>query len=464
MKINWFSPLPPAKTGVALCTEALIPAIRKRARLTLWTDQQEWDDRLEQVRHFDPHSPPWRELNAADINIYNIGNNTEFHAGIWAVSRRHAGVVILHDICLQHFFAGIYLVKMEDPQGYRHAMRLYYGEDGRQAADEVLAHPRTGEALEQFSTRFPLTPLALENALAAVIHNRAGKQALTFQPQLPAFYLPLPYSPSAATRPIGPESKSGRKPPYRLVISGYMAPNRRLEPFLEAWAGMPEKTAFRLRVCGPIWDTNHIESRIRELGLEHFVDICGYMSVEQMKSELKQADLALNLRYPTMGEGSLTQLMIWEQALPALVTDVGWYGTLPRGTVAFVRPDHECEDICRQLRAFLENPHSFAEMGRQGYQTLQREHAPDRYAEAIVAMTAAAREWGLRSARLTMAKRVGEDMRRWMAPAASDTLATKLAHAIWEIGGYNQTVVRNSETGMAKWKSRPEVFQRAGQQ
>jgi glycosyltransferase involved in cell wall biosynthesis len=438
MRINWFSPLPPARTGIAVCTETLVPALQKRAELTLWTDQQEWDHRLDQavsVRHFDPQSPPWHELNAADISFYNIGNNTEFHAGIWEFSRRHAGVMILHDICLQHFFAGIYLAKTWDPEEYRRLMRQHYGEDGGHAADEVLATPRMGETLERLSSRFPLTPLALENSLGAVIHNSAGFQMLTSQPQVPAFYLPLPYSGTTATHPIAPVLKGGPKPPYRLIISGYIAQNRRLEAFLEAWAGMPEKAAFRLRICGPTWDTKYVESRITELGLKDLSEVRGYMSVENLKAELKQADLAVNLRYPTMGEASLTQLMIWEQALPALVTEVGWYATLPRTTVAFVRPDHESEDIVRQLRAFLENPQGFAQMGCEGYQVLQREHAPDRYAEALLALADSARGWTVRDSRLRMAARAGDEMRHWITAAASDALTESVARAIWDISG-----------------------------
>jgi glycosyltransferase involved in cell wall biosynthesis len=442
LKINWFSPLPPAKSGIAIYTETLIPVLRKQAALTLWTDQQECNDRLDQggvVRRFDPQRPPWRELNEADVSFYNIGNNRLFHKGIWEVSRRLSGIVILHDLCLQHFLTQLYLNDWKDFEEYGRVMAFYYGEKGRRAAERFYAEPST---IDQLAVEFPLTPLAVHNALAAVIHNRAGQQALAFQPQLPTFYLPLPYSPGTATHPITPAFQSSPKPPYRLIISGYIGLNRQLEPFLEAWAGMLEKAAFRLRICGHISNSNYIESRIRELGLQHLAEVCGYVSDERLNAELMQADLAVNLRYPTVGEASLTQLLIWEHALPALVSEVGWYATLPRSTVAFVRPDHQSEDIRRQLRAFLENPQRFAEMGREGYQTLMREHAADHYAEALVAMAAAARGWSIRRGRLTMAERAGGDMRQWIAPAASDALTGRLARAIWEISGDVATAMK----------------------
>jgi glycosyltransferase involved in cell wall biosynthesis len=435
MKINWFSPLPAARTGIALYTELLIPVLQERAELTLWTDQREWDDRLHQVarvRQFDPQWPPWHEFNQADLSFYNIGNNCQYHKGIWEVSRRHAGIVILHDFCLQHFFAGLYVNERKDSEEYRRIMAHYYGDAGRHAASQFLMHALT---IEQLAPTFPLTPLALENALGVVIHNLTGRQALTCQPPLPVVYLPLPFAPSTGSPRTALVCRRRSGPPYGLIAFGVIGPNRRLEQFLSAWAGLSEKAAFRLRICGEIYDAGYINSHIRNLGLSDFAEVCGYVSDEDLHAELMQADLAVNLRYPTMGEASGSQLLIWEHSLPALVTQVGWYATLQKNTVAFVRPECEAEDICAQLRAFLENPECFAEMGRRGYEIVEREHAPDQYAEALLALSGAARGWSLRHSRLSLARRAGDDMRLWITPAASDTLTERAARAVWGISG-----------------------------
>jgi glycosyltransferase involved in cell wall biosynthesis len=434
MKIHWFSPLPPAKTGIALCTEALLPALRERADVTVWTDQQEWNSQLDQlvhVRRFDPENPPWTDLNKADLTFYNIGNNSRFHKGTWEISRRHAGFVILHDLCLQHFFADLYLNQWKDIEGYRQAMELCYGASGRLAADRFIAQL---SPIEQLSAEFPLTPLALQNALGVVIHNRTGLQSLA-SVQLPAVYLPLPYSSGPVSDPSGRPFPHNPGPPYQIITFGFMGPNRRLEPFLEAWASMPEKAAFRLRICGQLWNKPGIESRVRELRLEALVELCGYLSDEDLARELARSHLAVNLRFPTMGEASLTQLMIWTHALPALVTDTGWYATLPTTTVAFVRPDHERDDICRHLQAFLQDPRTFATMGREGYRTLQRQHTPDTYAKALVTISDNVHRWNLRRSRLFMAERAGSDLMQWIAPAATQALTGNLARAIWDITG-----------------------------
>ena len=47
-QINWFSPLPPARTGIADYTFGILPELSRRAEVTLWTDRTGWDPALEQ--------------------------------------------------------------------------------------------------------------------------------------------------------------------------------------------------------------------------------------------------------------------------------------------------------------------------------------------------------------------------------------------------------------------------------
>ena len=87
MKINWFCPLPPAKTSIADdYLIGILPSLSKRTELILWTDQSSWDPKLEKVatvRRYDPQRLSWLDLNYADVTFYNIGNNHLFHASIW---------------------------------------------------------------------------------------------------------------------------------------------------------------------------------------------------------------------------------------------------------------------------------------------------------------------------------------------------------------------------------------------
>src|SRR3990172_10003849 len=113
MKLNWFSPLPPAKTDIAHYTKRLLPALSTVAEVTLWTEQRTWDRELEnyaEVRSYRNRGIRWLELNRADMTVYQMGNNPRFHGTLWEISRLHGGVVVLHDLRLHHFFDGLYRV------------------------------------------------------------------------------------------------------------------------------------------------------------------------------------------------------------------------------------------------------------------------------------------------------------------------------------------------------------------
>src|SRR5882672_433535 len=180
MKLNWFSPLPPAKTDIAHYTARVLPALARLAEITLWTDQRNWDKALEQhaeVRTYRIQRMPWAELNRADASFYQIGNNPLYHGAIWQVSRLHAGIVVLHDFSLHHFFDGLYRVQWRDLTSYLAVMETYYGETGR--LDAAESYDNDARNIGYMAERYPLTQLAVENALGVVVHTKESFTALS---------------------------------------------------------------------------------------------------------------------------------------------------------------------------------------------------------------------------------------------------------------------------------------------
>jgi hypothetical protein len=111
MKLNWFSPLPPAKTKIADYTKRLLPSLSKNVDVILWTEQESWDVELEafaQIYHYHPHTIPWDTINEGDMNIYHMDDNPNFQRSIGEISRQCPGLVVLHDMNIDHFFAAIY--------------------------------------------------------------------------------------------------------------------------------------------------------------------------------------------------------------------------------------------------------------------------------------------------------------------------------------------------------------------
>jgi glycosyltransferase involved in cell wall biosynthesis len=412
MKLNWFSPIPPAATDIGHFTARVLPSLTQHAEITLWTAPEARASaraalsKLADVRVLNPDDITWEDLNRADACIYNLGNNPIFHGAIWQVARQHAGIVILHDTRLHNFFDGIYRVERRNLAGYLEVMNFYYGEDGvRDGAD---CYRNDARNIKEMSERYPLTEHALENSLGVVVHTQQAFDELS-KGDRPVAYLPLPF-PATSSRRLA----AGYRPPIdespcRLIIFGYIARNRRLEAVLQALHEMPERDRFHLDVFGEILDNeNSIKKLIRDLDLKKLVTLHGFVPEEKLDQALSQADLAINLRYPTMGEASGSQLRIWAHALPSLVTNVGWYAELPNDAVVHIRADeNEVADLKGALRAFLDNPSRFSEIGQRGHTILKLQHSPEEYADGLVNFVEEVKRYRSHAALLRLAERTG---------------------------------------------------------
>src|ERR1035437_1275272 len=80
MTAGFFSPLPPARTGVADYAAALLAELRRHGRVEV---------------------APAR----SDAALYHLGNNG-LHAGVYRRAIENPGVVVLHGATLNHFFLG----------------------------------------------------------------------------------------------------------------------------------------------------------------------------------------------------------------------------------------------------------------------------------------------------------------------------------------------------------------------
>jgi glycosyltransferase involved in cell wall biosynthesis len=416
MKLNWFSPLLPARTGIAQYTMSLLPALGKRAEIVLWTDQTEWDPLLEKyaaVRYYQPERIPWAEFNRSDMSIYHIGNNPLAHGAIWQVSRRHQGIVVLHDLSLQHLFGGLFRDHWRDRDGYLAHMERHHDWEGRIAAEAFW----NGKlSIMHMSEHYSLTALAVEGALGVVVHTHEGLVGQRQENACPVAYMPLPYAPSPRSYSSCPRLGGGQAggPPYRIITFGYINVNRRLDSLLQALSTLPDGDLFRLDIYGQVWDSAYVHKQIQTLGLQGVVKLHGFVPAEELDGALAAAHLAVNLRNPTMGESSFSQLQIWDHALPTLVNQVAWYATLPESAVAFVRPEHEVLDIQRHLNAFLADPDHFVEMGTQGRRFLEEHHRPEMYAEALIDFVAEAQRFSPQAAAYELAIRVGTAMHGWI--------------------------------------------------
>ena len=423
-RIHWFSPLAPARTDIAHYTGRLLPALSARAAVTLWTSQPHWYSGLKRyatVRRFDPVEIRWEAINEADAVFYNIGNDARFHNDIAAVARRFPGFSILHDVLL-HDSLTYDFKRRNDRASYLDVMQSVYGARGRRDGElywkGVLGMHEMGRA-------YSCAPYFLGASLGAIVHSRAAERALSKEVDVPVIRLPLPF-PARRRAP----NRLLPAPPWKLVVFGFLGENRCLEQILTALARLPD-LPFQLHIYGE--DCGGLAALRERVRGDSRVTLHGFVPESELDAALASAHLALNLRYPTKGEASGSQLRIWSHGLPSLVTRVGWYTELPADTVSFVRPEFLVEDLCAHLRAYAACPASYVEAGLRGCDYFVERHSPAAYAAQIVELASKAAAYRQRWNALRMSSRAVVGLRGWLPTEQLGGYVERVAEVVGEL-------------------------------
>ena len=96
MNLAFFSPLPPAKSGIADYSETLLAHLAPLADIQVFTSAAD-------PRDF-------------DVALYQVGNNGH-HDFVYETALRHPGVVVMHEANLHHLVSDI-TIKRGDWDGY----------------------------------------------------------------------------------------------------------------------------------------------------------------------------------------------------------------------------------------------------------------------------------------------------------------------------------------------------------
>ncbi|OAN95440.1 glycosyltransferase family protein [Sulfitobacter geojensis] len=389
-RVHWVSPLPKAQTDIAHYTRRILPELAEATDLTLWTDAPDWDRELYDfapVRRLDPDRVTPRDFAMAgradgrpgqgpEVVFVNIGNAWPFHSGFMRMIQRIPSIVILHDMAIQEFCFDAMERDKFPRDVYEANMLRWHGEAGLAAARDVFEERRTrGDLTEEI----PGFELALTQAVSVLTHTPVARDAVAATDTVPAYLLDLPFRPS----PRPPEVIRSGIGPLRLVQFGYTGPNRRLQKVLEALAPLRGEVDFQLDVMGSLWDAGYIRQRIQELGLTHHVTLHGFVEEAELDARLAAAHLVFNLRYPSMGEASGSQMRIWNAAAASVVTNLGWYADLPEDTVFRIEQEDEIPTLQALIRRLAADPAAGRRVGLAGRARLEARHTPARYAAAV---------------------------------------------------------------------------------
>jgi glycosyltransferase involved in cell wall biosynthesis len=321
VRVAFYSPLPPERSGIADYSALLLPAL---ARLV----------EVEVVRRGKTRPV------AADVALYHVGNDPEAHGWIVEALRRRLGVVVLHDFVLHHLVAGLTIGHKDGP-GYLAAMERDAGVPGRLLAHGVL-DGRVPPIWETRADEFPLAGEVLSSATGVIVHSRyVERRARDAGYRGPVWRIPHPAWPVEGVKPAPIEGRP------LFGCFGHLNASKRIPQLLEAFALVRERHPHaKLLLVGPA-SPRFEAGRLVGEGVERI----GYVEEERLWSLMAACDACISLRAPTMGETSGSAIRALSLGRPLVVSDLGWFSELPPDVALKVPVD---EDEVASLATALE--------------------------------------------------------------------------------------------------------------
>ncbi|HEY2483016.1 MAG TPA: glycosyltransferase family 4 protein [Caulobacteraceae bacterium] len=290
-----------------------------------------------------------------DLVVVNVGDNFNYHAGIFPLLD-HAGCLgIFHDFYLYNLFQGwLQDLAPSRTDGWRRAKQV-------SEVTAVYGQPLAGLAsqadagllpIETIAARMPMTEWAARRCSGALAHAHFYLDRLIAACPGPAAAGPLPVS-GRGVAPLAP--REGDK--ITLLTVGVMNANKCAAEAIRAIGASP-LLAGRLdyRLVGPIEaaEAERLKALAQSIGYSG-LSIMGPVDEATLNGQLEAADIICCLRRPVLEGASGSAVEALLAGRPVIVADAGFYGELPDDMVFKVPAGIDAGALAAQLERLCEN-------------------------------------------------------------------------------------------------------------
>lgn len=356
--------MPPARTGVADYSAALVSALKPLAPVAV-------------------NAP-------GDVNLYHLGNN-HLHREIYSLALAQPGVVVLHDAVLHHFFLGT-LTR----EHYVNEFVYNYGEWSRTLA-ESLWQQRARSAVDPRYFERAMVRRIAEVSRAVIVHNPGAAAIVRAHVpsacvyQVPHLLMPPPATPGWEVERLRQSWRvSGRT--FVFGIFGHLRESKRLRCCLEAFRTVRPDVDCALLVCGD-FTSRDLERDLAPCLSSPGVIRVGYLPEGQFWCAANAVDACLNLRHPSAGETSGIAIRLMGAGKPVIFTASLETAGFPEATCLRVDAGvAEKEMLAAYMVWLARNPAAAREIGRSAAAYVRSEHAPETAARAYLGVLNAMRD------------------------------------------------------------------------
>ena len=392
MKLAFWSPLSPQPTGIADYSEELVPYLAKAgAEIHLIVDNYEPTNK-KLIEKFPWHYAKDFEAVSAtekfDLNVYQIGNSA-YHRYALNAALRLPGIVVLHDLVLQHLFLGL-SVERGNESLYLSEMKRAYGSRGQALGRQIA----TALGSELLTSKFPLCERLVERSYGVLVLTRFMQHWLEdrfgsmpvgkFIERAPHHYAPPPSlpakTPSEARRILGLPQDT-----FLVSTFGLVSPAKHVDRAIEGFrqfliSGIDAK----FLVVGEVQNGYRFDDNLTS-SLKDKLVFVGRQTMENFYLYMLACDVVINLRFPSTGELSGTLIRTLGMGKPVLVSNSGQFADFPEHTVARIDlGPPEVPSIRNTLKWFYDNPSLRQAMGNFAMEHVASYYKLEHEAEAYL--------------------------------------------------------------------------------
>jgi glycosyltransferase involved in cell wall biosynthesis len=401
-RLAFFSPLPPAATGVADYAADVLAVLSGHHEIDVFHDQHTVDRGrlpppcgLHHAASFDER----RRRRPYDLAIYQMGNS-EAHAFEYEPLARAGGLLVLHDLVLHHSRARAFLDAPEvvayraDPSSaekrsraqasidrYRAEVSYCYPEQADRLVD---AHLETTGRLLPYA--YPLFRLPVEASRVVAAHNGAILDAVRREvPDAAMARIAMPIARANVSRHdvAALRERHGLRAGQTVVATfGLLTREKETDVLARAVArAAVHLPGVHLLLVGPTADEDGLRRRLGALGLVGRATVTGRVPFAALAAYAEASDIVVHLRYPTARETSASLLRVLAQGRATVISDLENFAEIPDGAVVRVRTTDEEGEVLRAVHALASDPARLARLGRNAAAYVEAEHSAERCRE-----------------------------------------------------------------------------------
>ena len=321
-RLAFVGPMPRAATGIAAYDRAVVDGLRRIGFLERNPTDTIWPVRASHHRR----------IGAYELGIYQLGNNAEFHRGVYGLAMASPGLVVIHDLAMDGLVWG--LQAANDPLGEeaaREAMAV-----GRQVTD--------ADAAMHEPLRVVWCAAVARASRGIIVHSGFCKRYLEdVGVRTPIFTVPHPViGDDAAMRRAEPRARELRAPLDArgartvIVAPGDVNEAKCLPALLDAVARSPRDV--HAVVVGRRMPSLDLDAAIADRAIGDRVTVHYDVPDSDFRAWLVAGDIGVDLRFPHRGEVSGSLAMAMAAGLPTIVSATGTYLDVPDDAVVRVAP------------------------------------------------------------------------------------------------------------------------------